>query len=88
MVATVLGHTAIVNCVCWVPPAHFGAVPGGTSAALLASGAADNTVRLWLWQPQSPEPWRPLAVLEVGWHAGWPAPRARGAVSGGRSSVW
>ena len=69
VLGTLLGHTGVVNCVCWAPAGHF-APPGAAAAggpALLASGAADGTVRLWLWAPPgAPSPWEPLATLEVG----------------------
>eukprot|EP00887_Chlorella_sp_A99_P005490 scaffold1.g5490.t1 len=67
VLATLLGHTDRVNCVRWFSAADLGLAshhrPGAPT--LLASGAGDASIRLWLWQPAAPAtPWARAALLE------------------------
>ena len=54
------------------------------AAALLASGAADATIRLWLWQPaEAEQPWQQVGQLE-----GHTAPVTSLATLGSTGSAW
>ncbi len=66
MLGTMLGHTDRVNCVRWLPAAaFFGPAAAAAAPLVLASGAGDGTVRVWLWTPQTPaQPWRLAATLQ------------------------
>lgn len=66
MLGTLLGHTDRVNCLRWLPAAaFFGAAAAASAPLVLASGAGDGTVRVWLWTPHTPaQPWRLAATLQ------------------------
>ncbi|KAK9820488.1 hypothetical protein WJX72_010831 [[Myrmecia] bisecta] len=66
VVATLLGHTARVNCLTWLPQAAYAAAQSGSGRfEVVVSGAADRCILVWAWQPhQAQQPWRLLAKLE------------------------
>lgn len=66
MLGTLLGHTDRVNCVRWLPAAaFFGPAAAAAAPLVLASGAGDGTVRVWLWTAHTPaQPWRLAATLQ------------------------
>ncbi|KAL3133219.1 hypothetical protein ABBQ38_007106 [Trebouxia sp. C0009 RCD-2024] len=61
VVATMIGHTDRVNCVQWLPTAG---VDAGISS-VIASGAADNCIIIWLSHADKPNrPWTIAAKLQ------------------------
>lgn len=53
VLASLLGHTDIVNCVRWFPSLMHPQAATNNFSAVLASGSADKAIKIWLWSPSS-----------------------------------